>query len=66
MKTYEEQFGLNACYEVVVFEVEKIGKNPFEMLGRYIVRAEQDMFFNKTMIDAVKKYISDKNIKWNN
>lgn len=36
----------------------------FELLGKYIVRAEQDKFFNKTMIDAVKKYISDHNIKW--
>lgn len=64
-KTFEEQFGLKACYEAVEFDVEKLGENPFEMLGRYIVRAEQDMFFNETMIDAVKKYIADKQIKWN-
>lgn len=65
MKTFEEQFGMKACYESVVFDVEKLGENPFEMLGRYIVRAEQDVFFNKRMIDAVKKYIKDNNIQWN-
>lgn len=57
-------FSLNACMESVEFEVEFLHRNPFEMLGKYIVRAEQDPFFNKTMIDAIKKYINDHEIKW--
>ena len=58
-------FSLSACYNSVVFEVETLKVNVFEALGRAIIRAEQDVFYNKTMIEAYKKYISDHNIKWN-
>ena len=58
-------FSLNACYESVVFEVEELHVNVFEALGRAIIRAEQDKLYNKTMIEAYKKYISDHNMKWN-
>lgn len=60
-----EDFSLNACYESVVFEVETLKVNVFEALGRAIIRAEQDVFYNKTMIDAYKKYISDHDMDWN-
>lgn len=60
--TYD--FSLNACMESIEFDVEVLHKNPFEELGRSIVRAEQDVFFNKTMIDAWKKYIADHDLKW--
>ena len=65
-KTFEEQFGLKACYESVVFDIETLKRNPIELLGEFVLRAEQDVFFNKRMIDALKQYIADKNIKWNN
>lgn len=58
-------FSLSACMESVTFSIEELHENPFELLGRYIVRAEQDIFFNKTMIEAVKQYISDHDMKWN-
>lgn len=58
-------FSLEACMDSVKFSVEVLKENPFEELGRAIVRAEQDVFFNKTMIEAWKKYISDNNLKWN-
>ena len=58
-------FSLNACYESVVFEVETLKVNVFEALGRAIIRAEQDVFYNKRMIDAYKKYISDHYMEWN-
>lgn len=58
-------FSLDACYRNVVFEIEECKRNPFELLGRYCIRAEQDIFFNKTMIDALKKYIEDRCICWN-
>lgn len=64
MKDYD--FGLQACYESVEFEVEFLKVNVFEALGRAIVRATQDPFYNKTMIEAYKKYISDHDIKWDN
>ena len=46
-KTFEEQFGIETCYESVKFDVEKLNRNVFELLGKYTVRAEQDNFFNK-------------------
>lgn len=58
-------FSLNACLESVTFDVEELHENPFEMLGRYIIRAEQDVFFNDIMIEAVKKYIKDHKLNWN-
>lgn len=61
----EYDFSLKACYESVVFEVEELHNNVFEELGRAIVRAEQDICFNKTMIDAYKKYIKEHNLSWN-
>ena len=60
-----EDFSLNACYESVVFEVEILKVNVFEELGRAIIRAGQDVFYNNKMIEAYKKYISDHNMKWN-
>ena len=58
------QFGMEACMESVEFSVEFLHENPFEMLGRYMVRKEQDVLFNSTMIEAVQKYIKDHNIRW--
>ena len=63
-KTFEEQFGIETCYESVKLDVEKLNRNVFELLGKYTVRAEQDNFFNKIMIDAVKLYIKRNNISW--
>lgn len=51
--------------ESVEFDVEFLHKDPFEELGRAIVRAEQDIFFNKTMIEAWKQYIREHNLNWN-
>lgn len=57
-------FGLEACMESVKFSVEFLHQNPFEELGRAIIRAEQDVFFNKTMIEAWKQYIKENELKW--
>ena len=65
MGKYEEMFGLEACLESIRFDVEKLGRDPKEMLGEYIIRAEQDVFFNKKMIDAMKLYIRENGIRWN-
>ena len=64
-KTFEEQYGFKACYDTVVIEIERYKQDPLKLLGKYILRADQDTWFNKTMIDALKQYIKDKNIKWN-
>ena len=57
-------FSLDACMDSVKTYVEVFHKNPFEELGRAIIRAEQDVFFNKTMITAWKKYIADNGLTW--
>ena len=58
-------FSLNACMKSVEFDVDVCHANPFEELGRSIIRAKQDVFFNKTMIDAWMKYIEDNGLRWN-
>ena len=60
----EHDFSLDACYESVTFDIEFLHKNIFEEYGRALVRAKQDVFFNKTMIKAYEKYIEEHNIKW--
>lgn len=60
----KNQFGLEACMESIKFDIECLGKNPFELLGRWMVRAEQDIFFNKTMITALRQYITENNLSW--
>ena len=57
-------FGIEACMESVKFSGEFLHQNPFEELGRAIIRAEQDVFFNKTMIEAWKQYIKENELKW--
>lgn len=57
-------FSLDACMEAVKTDVEILHMNPFEELGRAIIRAEQDIFFNKTMIEAWKKYIAENGLTW--
>ena len=58
-------FSLAACLESVKFSVEFLHENPFEELGRSIIRAEVDPFFNKTMIEAWKQYIRENGLNWN-
>ena len=59
----KDDFSINACYNYVEFEVESFGANPFEELGKAIIRAEFDPFFNKRMIEAWKIYIRDHNLQ---
>lgn len=61
----EYDFSLKACYNSVAFEVEELHQNVFEEYGRALIRAKQDPFFNKTMIQAYEKYINEHNLKWN-
>lgn len=58
-------FGMEACMESVEFDVEFLHKDPLQELGRAIIRAEQDVCFNRTMIEAWKQYISQHDIRWN-
>ena len=57
-------FGLEACYESVVFLVEELHEDPIRLLGQYIIRRKQDPFFNPLMIEAVERYIEKHDIRW--
>lgn len=60
----KDPFGMKACMEAIIFEIETLGYNPLHLLGEYELRAKQDVFFNKTMIEALYKYIEEHEIKW--
>jgi len=60
----EYDFSLKACMESVEFEIETLHHNIFEAYGRALVRAKQDVFYNKTMIKAYEKYMEEHQIKW--
>lgn len=62
---FTADFSLNACLEACEMDVAVLHRNPFEELGRSIIRAKQDPFFNKTMIEAWTKYILDHGMNWN-
>ena len=62
----ECDFSLEACLDSVNFYVDVLNRNPFEELGRSIMRAEEDCFFNRTMIEAWKVYIRENNLSWDN
>lgn len=72
MKYYREEmreynkatnpFGMEACMDSVAFHVETLEEDPFDLLADFEQRAEEDVYFNKTMIDAVKQYIEEKGL----
>ena len=61
---YEDKFGMKASRRSVIFSVEELGEDPIRLLGEYHLRAIQDPFFNKTMIEALEDYIDMKGIEW--
>ena len=62
----EHDFSFETCKNAVKYYIEFLHENPIRLLGEFVLRAEQDITFNKTMIDALKEYIKENNIKWNN
>lgn len=60
----KDQFGIEACYEGVQLYVETLHEDPIRLLGKFTLRAKQDVLFNKTMIEACLKYIEDHQIRW--
>lgn len=61
---YEDKFGMKECMRSVIFSVEELREDPIRLLGEYHLRAIQDPFFNKTMIEALEDYIDVKGIEW--
>lgn len=61
----DADFSLKACKESVEFDIEFLHSDPIRLLGEYTLRAEQDPFFNTNMITAIKEYIAEHGIRWN-
>ncbi len=60
----DERYNLTSCLYSVKQQIENFGEDPIRLLGKYILRAEQDPLFNTTMVTAIKQYIKDNNIEW--
>ena len=55
-------FGVVACMESVKSHIETLHEDPLKLLADFRKRAEEDVFFNKTMIDALEKYMEEHGI----
>ena len=61
----DERYNLTACLDAVKHHVEILKEDPIRLFGKYTLRAEQDPLFNATMVTALKQYIKEQNIQWN-
>lgn len=57
-------FGITACKEAIQFELEiskkyNTNKTLFTLLEEYVKRANEDIFFNKTMVLACWELINE-------
>ena len=57
-------YSLDACTESVEFQIETLHEDPIRLLGEYTLRARQDPFFNRRMVDALIEYIDAHGINW--
>lgn len=57
-------FSLDACFKSAMFQYLKLNANPFEELGRSIIRKSQGPLFNTTMIKAWELVIEKAGLKW--
>jgi len=61
----DERYNLTACLDAVKQHIEIHKEDPIRLLGKFTLRAQQDPLFNKTMVEALEKYIQENNIQWN-
>lgn len=64
MMGHPNPYCIEACLDEIKYLVECKGYNPFVLMGRFIVRAQQDLFFNKNMILAMHEYFKLREIRW--
>ena len=58
-RTEGGQFGIQACKESIMFDVEYSGKKLYELLEKYVERANRDAFFNRSMVLACWELINE-------
>lgn len=55
----EGSYGIKACKESIAFQVEFFHRSLYDLLGEYVKRANDDGFFNKTMVLACWEMINE-------
>lgn len=58
-RTENGDFGIKACKEHILWEVEHLKKNMYVLLGEYVERANNDVFFNRAMVLACWELINE-------
>ena len=52
-------FGIKACKECIEMEIKYFGKNLYQLLGEYVERTNNDIFFNRRMVLACWELINE-------
>lgn len=52
-------FGVTACKDAIKSTIKYSGKSLYQLLEEYVKRANEDIFFNKTMILACWELINE-------
>ena len=52
-------FGITACKESILFDVEVLHKDLYLLLSEFVKRANEDIFFNKAMVLACWELINE-------
>ena len=58
-RTENGDFGIKACKESIEFDVKHFGKSLYVQLEEYVKRANEDIFFNKSMVLACWELINE-------
>lgn len=53
-------FGIQACKESIMFDVNFFKRDLYELLKEYVERANNDIFFNRAMVLACWELINEK------
>lgn len=53
-------YGISACKEAIRFDIEFTNKTLYELLGEYVRRANESVFFNDAMVLACWEIINEK------
>ena len=59
-RTEEGSFGIAACKRSIEFSAEYEGKSLYQLLGEYVERANNDVFFNRAMVLACWEMINER------
>lgn len=58
-RTEGGSFGITACKESIMFDVNFFKKDLYQLLKEYVQRANEDIFFNRAMVLACWELINE-------